>query len=144
MDGIGIGSAGSVRAARLHAIFFPAQQVVEAVVENEHADAVQDIGDAVHNEVLVEGEEAAGVRFLTRRVLMPGRREMTWLVPWSSQSSSAKAFRATCGWRSQSPMKRSIVDATGEGVLVQHVARTMETAGHCGGSEEVELSKQES
>ena len=39
--------------ARLIAV----QQVVEAIVKNERAHAIEEIGDAAHDEVSIEGEE---------------------------------------------------------------------------------------
>ena len=33
------------------------QQVVEAIVENERAHAIEELGDAAHDEVSVDGEE---------------------------------------------------------------------------------------
>ena len=37
------------------------QQVVEVIVENERAHAIEEIGDAAHDEISVDGEEAGVV-----------------------------------------------------------------------------------
>ena len=37
------------------------QQVVEDIIENERAHAIEKIGDAAHNEISVDGEEAGVV-----------------------------------------------------------------------------------
>ena len=114
---------------------------MQAVVEDEGADAVMDVGDSAHDKVLVEGEEA-GVydailaergddrdgrqhRDLLAQVLEDGvglrhdvvdgggakvrdvaDLQMASTFPWSSQASSATAFRA-CSGLLPMPMKRS-------------------------------------
>jgi hypothetical protein len=77
------------------------QQVVEVIIKNEHAHAVEEIADTAHDEVLVDGEEEGVIhaavpaesreergrwvalvpRWPRAVVLMPDRWEMTWLVP---------------------------------------------------------------
>jgi hypothetical protein len=77
------------------------QQVVGAIVENECAHAIEEIGDATHDEISIDGEEEGVIHatlLIERReekgrwvalvprwpravVLMPDRWEMTWLVP---------------------------------------------------------------
>jgi len=52
-----------------------AQQVVEAIVKNQCANTIEEVGDAAHNEVPVDGEEEGVVH---TAVLAQRGEEWSW------------------------------------------------------------------